>query len=59
MEASDLAVYTKEVVENNGFSDKVTVLHDFVENINMDSPVDLIISEWMGTLLLVSQVQEL
>lgn len=59
MEASDLAVYTKEVVENNGMSDKVTVLHDFVENINMDSPVDLIISEWMGTLLLVSQVQEL
>ena len=56
MEASDIADYTSEVVRHNNFSHVITVLHSYVEDLCLDQPVDLIISEWMGTLLLVSVV---
>ena len=54
MEASGIADHTAEVVRNNSFSHVITVLHSYVEDLCLDQPVDLIISEWMGTLLLVS-----
>ena len=54
VEASDMADYTSEVVRTNKFSQVITVLHSYVEDLHLAQPVDLIISEWMGTLLLVS-----
>lgn len=48
-----MAVHTKEVVKCNGLEDRVQVIHGKVEDVKLPEKVDLIISEWMGTLLLV------
>ncbi|KAK7506716.1 hypothetical protein BaRGS_00002191 [Batillaria attramentaria] len=58
VEASDIADYTTEVVQSNGLSHLITVLYSYVEDIVLDEPVDLIISEWMGTLLLFEMMIE-
>ncbi|XP_010466177.1 PREDICTED: probable protein arginine N-methyltransferase 6 [Camelina sativa] len=52
VDASDIAVQAKEVVKANGLSDKVIVLHGRVEDVQIDEEVDVIISEWMGYMLL-------
>lgn len=52
VEASDIAVQANEVVKENDLSDKVIVLHGRVEDINIEEKVDVIISEWMGYMLL-------
>ncbi|XXG60424.1 hypothetical protein AAC387_Pa04g2339 [Persea americana] len=52
VEASDIAAQAKEVVKTNNLSDKVIVLHGRVEDVNIDEEVDVIISEWMGYMLL-------
>nr|GEY75909.1 protein arginine N-methyltransferase [Tanacetum cinerariifolium] len=41
-----------EVVKANNLSDKVIVLHGRVEDVQIDEEVDVIISEWMGYMLL-------
>jgi 2-polyprenyl-3-methyl-5-hydroxy-6-metoxy-1,4-benzoquinol methylase len=54
VEASEMALSAEKVIEDNGLSDKITVIHDSVENI-FHLPVqsvDVIISEWMGFYLL-------
>ena len=53
IEASKLAVHTQEVVKCNGLEDRVEVIHGKIEDVDLPDKVDLIISEWMGTLLLV------
>ncbi|KAG2315953.1 hypothetical protein Bca52824_019075 [Brassica carinata] len=52
VDASDIAVQAMEVVKANGLSDKVIVLHGRVEDVEIDEEVDVIISEWMGYMLL-------
>ncbi|CAH2053258.1 unnamed protein product [Thlaspi arvense] len=52
VDASDIAVQAKEVVKANGLADKVIVLHGRVEDVEIDEEVDVIISEWMGYMLL-------
>ncbi|XP_010533207.1 PREDICTED: probable protein arginine N-methyltransferase 6 [Tarenaya hassleriana] len=52
VDASDIAVQANEVVKANGLSDKVIVLHGRVEDVEIDEEVDVIISEWMGYMLL-------
>ncbi|CAN8258705.1 unnamed protein product [Cochlearia groenlandica] len=52
VDASDIAVQAKEVVKANGLSDKVIVLHGRVEDVEINEEVDVIISEWMGYMLL-------
>ncbi|KAK8970318.1 putative protein arginine N-methyltransferase 6 [Platanthera guangdongensis] len=52
IEASDIAVQASEVVKANNLSDKVIVIHEKVENVNIQEKVDVIISEWMGYMLL-------
>ncbi|XP_057961628.1 probable protein arginine N-methyltransferase 6 [Malania oleifera] len=52
VDASDIAVQAKEVVKANKLSDAVIVLHGRVEDIDIDEEVDVIISEWMGYMLL-------
>ncbi|XP_039134124.1 probable protein arginine N-methyltransferase 6 [Dioscorea cayenensis subsp. rotundata] len=52
VEASEIAAQAKEVVRANNLSEKVIVLHGRVEDIKIDEKVDIIISEWMGYMLL-------
>ncbi|KAI6669990.1 hypothetical protein NL676_004875 [Syzygium grande] len=52
VDASDIAVQANEVVKANNLSDTVIVLHGRVEDVEIDEEVDVIISEWMGYLLL-------
>lgn len=52
VEASEIAVQANEVVKANNLSDKIIVLHERVEDVNIEEKVDIIISEWMGYMLL-------
>ncbi|GKU90904.1 hypothetical protein SLEP1_g4848 [Rubroshorea leprosula] len=52
VDASSIAVQANEVVKANNLVDKVIVLHGRVEDIEIDEEVDVIISEWMGYMLL-------
>ncbi|XP_050234500.1 probable protein arginine N-methyltransferase 6 isoform X2 [Mercurialis annua] len=52
VEASDIAAQANEVIKANNLSDKVIVLHGRVEDVDIDEEVDVIISEWMGYMLL-------
>ncbi|KAL5006044.1 hypothetical protein ScPMuIL_017202 [Solemya velum] len=58
VEASDIAEYTKDVIHSNKMSDTVTVLHSKVEEVQLEESVDVIISEWMGTILLFEMMVE-
>ena len=52
VEASSASIIAERVVEVNGYDNKIKVLEKRVEDIELSEKVDLIISEWMGTLLL-------
>lgn len=52
VDASDIAVQANEVVNANNLSDTIKVLHGRVEDVEIDEDVDVIISEWMGYMLL-------
>ncbi|MCD9640440.1 putative protein arginine N-methyltransferase 6 [Datura stramonium] len=52
VEASDIAVQANKIVKANNLSDKVIVLHGRVEDVEIDEEVDVIVSEWMGYILL-------
>lgn len=60
IDASDVHVQAKEIVDLNGFSNVITVLHgkveDLIENkllpLDDGEKVDVVISEWMGYALL-------
>jgi len=56
VEASDICVYTKKVVVENGLSDVITVLNQPVEKIKLTEKVDVVISEWMGNFLLTESM---
>ncbi|PWA69001.1 Protein arginine N-methyltransferase [Artemisia annua] len=52
VDASAIALQANDVVKANNLSDKVIVLHGRVEDVQIDEEVDVIISEWMGYMLL-------
>ncbi|CAL1374926.1 unnamed protein product [Linum trigynum] len=52
VDASDIAVQANEVVKANNLSDRIIVLHGRVEDVEIDEEVDVIVSEWMGYMLL-------
>ncbi|KAI3796405.1 hypothetical protein L1987_39075 [Smallanthus sonchifolius] len=52
VDASEIALQAMEVVKANNLSDKIIVLHGRVEDVQIDEEVDVIISEWMGYMLL-------
>ncbi|XP_071510621.1 protein arginine N-methyltransferase 2-like [Diadema antillarum] len=52
IEASEIAETAKSLVEHNHLSDRIQVFHGKVEGVTLPEKVDLIISEWMGTLLI-------
>jgi len=52
VEATDMAVRCRKICEANGLGDIITVLQGTVETVQLPCKVDVIISEWMGYLLL-------
>ncbi|KAK1373167.1 hypothetical protein POM88_029360 [Heracleum sosnowskyi] len=52
VDASDIAAQANEVVKANNLSETVIVLHGRVEDVEINEEVDVIISEWMGYMLL-------
>jgi len=52
IEATDMAKRGKKIVEANGLGDKIRVIQGTVETITLPCKVDIIVSEWMGYLLL-------
>ena len=52
---AEIALFAREIVKENGLSDKITVLKGKIEEIDFpfgEGGVDIIISEWMGYFLL-------
>ncbi|QLG71856.1 hypothetical protein HG535_0C02050 [Zygotorulaspora mrakii] len=53
VDMSSIIEMAREIVELNGFSDKITLLRGKLEDVTLPYPkVDIIISEWMGYFLL-------
>lgn len=52
IDCSSVAVQAKQIVEDNGFKDVITIIQGKVEELELDEKVDIIISEWMGYFLL-------
>ncbi|CAJ2661516.1 probable protein arginine N-methyltransferase 6.1 isoform X2 [Trifolium pratense] len=51
IEASQMALHAKSIIEANGLSHIINVLHTTVEDATIAEEVDVIISEWMGHML--------
>ncbi|CAE8596444.1 unnamed protein product, partial [Polarella glacialis] len=52
VEATDMAVRSRKIVEAQGLSDVIRVLQGTVETVELPCKVDVIVSEWMGYFLL-------
>ena len=53
IEMADVYKVAREIIDKNGYSEKITVLHGKVEEVKLPvEKVDIIVSEWMGYLLL-------
>ncbi|KAF0891115.1 hypothetical protein E2562_005190 [Oryza meyeriana var. granulata] len=52
VEASEMANQACEIVKANNLNDKIVVIHGRVEDVEVEDKVDVIISEWMGYMLL-------
>ena len=48
-----MALKSRDIIRHNGFDHVIEVIQSDVAEIKLPVKVDLIISEWMGTLLLV------
>ncbi|CAI8058127.1 Protein arginine N-methyltransferase 2 [Geodia barretti] len=52
VEASDICEQAERVISHNSLSEKVSVIQTKAEDLELPEKVDLIVSEWMGTMLL-------
>jgi len=52
VEYTDMAEHARNLVERNHLSEIITVLQSSIESVVLPTKVDIIISEWMGLLLL-------
>ncbi|KAA0187841.1 hypothetical protein HAZT_HAZT004999 [Hyalella azteca] len=52
IEASQIAMLAKKSVIANGFEDIITVLEGRAEDVELPEKVDVIVSEWMGYMML-------
>ncbi|KAM3391319.1 hypothetical protein ACQJBY_012785 [Aegilops geniculata] len=52
VDASEIATQASEIVKANNLADKIVVIHGRVEDVDVEEKVDVIISEWMGYMLL-------
>lgn len=51
IEASGMADHCKALVKQNGYGDKITIIHGMIEEVEVPEEVDTIISEPMGYML--------
>lgn len=59
LDCSEIIEHAKEIVAENGFQDKITLIRGKVEDITLPvDKVDIIISEWMGYCLLYENMLE-
>jgi protein arginine N-methyltransferase 1 len=50
---SNIIIQARQIVEDNGLSDNITLIQGKMEEVELPVPhVDIIISEWMGYFLL-------
>eukprot|EP01038_Epipyxis_sp_PR26KG_P005788 gene5788-7986_t len=52
VEYTDMANHARQLVNQNGLSGVVEVIQSSVEDLQLPCPVDIIVSEWMGYILL-------
>ncbi|KAK4291362.1 hypothetical protein Pmani_035806 [Petrolisthes manimaculis] len=52
IEASKIAVHARQLVHANGLQDIITVLQGKAEEVELPEKVDVVVSEWMGYMLL-------
>jgi type I protein arginine methyltransferase len=52
VEYTDMAIHARKLVEKNGLSDIIEVVQSSVEELELPCKVDIIVSEWMGYILL-------
>lgn len=52
VEYTDMAIHARKLVEHNGLSEIVEVIQSSVEDLELPCQVDIIVSEWMGYILL-------
>jgi protein arginine N-methyltransferase 1 len=52
VEATPMAALARKLVEANGLSDTIEVIQGTIETVALPEKVDIIVSEWMGYLLL-------
>lgn len=52
VEYTDMALHARKLVEDNGLSEIVEVIQSSVEDLELPCKVDIIVSEWMGYILL-------
>ncbi len=50
VERTSIARTARALIERNGFSDRIHVLNDDIERVSLPERVDVIVSEWLGTL---------
>ena len=55
---SDVAVHAQTLVDANGMSDRITILHGKIEEVEIPEKVDMIVSEPMGFLLVHERMLE-
>jgi protein arginine N-methyltransferase 1 len=50
---SNIIIQARQIVDDNGLTDKITLIQGKMEDVQLPVPqVDIIISEWMGYFLL-------
>ena len=52
---AEIALHAREIVKDNGLSDKITVIKGKIEEVELpfgEGEIDIIVSEWMGYFLL-------
>ena len=52
VEATDAAKFARTVIEHNGLSSIIEVIQAKMEDVELPEKVDIIVSEWMGYMLL-------
>jgi protein arginine N-methyltransferase 1 len=56
---ADIVHYAREIVNQNGFTDQITIIKGKVEEIELPvEKVDIIVSEWMGYFLLFESMMD-
>lgn len=58
VENSDIFNTAVEIIRDNGFESKITLIKGAIENIILEDKFDIIISEWMGYFLLFERMLE-